>query len=252
MKLTNAQIAEFQQRGYLFFPALFSPEEVEVLRRAVPDLLAREGPEVLREDDGEGVKMVFGAHLYHETFRRLSLHPRLLAPSEQLLGSAVHVFQARLNPKMGFSGGGWGWHQDFNQWYRHDGMQKPRALMAAVFLDEANACNAPLMVIPGSHQRGHFYVPERMEIDLDTIREMVDEGGIEALVGPAGSVALLDCVTVHGSTPNMSPWSRWIFYLNYNSVENREIEARRAVHHCSTDFTPLEPLADDCLLSPAT
>lgn len=250
MKLSEEQIAEFRERGYLFFPGLLEDREVMVLRGAVQELLQREGPEVVREEtDPNVVKMVFGAHLFEDTYRRLACHPDLLIPTEQLLGSKAHVFQSRYNPKIGFAGGGWGWHQDFNQWYRQDGMKHPRALMTSVFLDDNNACNAPLMVIPGSHKRGHIYVPDRMEIELETIRELVEAGGIEALIGPPGSVLFLDCITVHGSTQNMSPWPRGIFYFNYNSVENRELESRRAVHHCSTDFTPLEPLEQDCLVA---
>ena len=251
MRLSDAQVAEFDERGYLFFPSLFSPQEVAVLRRALPAILSRDGPEVVREEaDPRQVKLVFGLHELDESFRRLSLHPRLLVPAEQLLRSPVHIYQARLNPKTGFSGGGWGWHQDFNQWHRHDGMQRPHALMVALFLDEVNACNAPLMVIPGSHRRGHILVPDAMEIGLDIVRELVDEGGIEALMGAAGSVAFMHCITVHGSTSNLSPWPRCLFYLNYNSVDNTAIARRRAPFHCGTDFTPLQPLADDCLTAP--
>lgn len=253
MQLSQPQIDLYREQGYLFFPELFSSEEVDVVRRAVPDLLSHEGPEVLREEsDKRSVRMVFGAHFFQETFRRLARHPRLLSPTEQLLGSGVHVFQSRFNPKMGFTGNGWGWHQDFNQWHRFDGMKKPRGLLTGVFIDDINACNAPLMLIPGSQKRGHVPVPDRMEIDLDTIRDMAEEGGIEPIIGPPGSVLFLDCTTVHGSTPNISPWSRWIHYFLYNSVENQEIDGHREIHLCDTDFTPLEALPDDCLVVPAS
>jgi ectoine hydroxylase len=251
MRLSEAQIAEFDQQGFLFFPSLLSPAEVAVLREPLPELLFRSGPEVVSEEaDASRPKLVFGVHSFDETFRRLTLHPALLIPSEQLLGSGVCVYQARLNPKAGFSGGGWGWHQDFNQWHRLDGMQQPRALMVAVFLDDVNACNAPLMVIPGSHRRGHIPIPDAMEIDLETVREMAEAGGVEALIGPAGSVGFLSCLLVHGSTGNLSPWSRCLFYVNYNSTENRELTRPRDPYRCGTDFTPLRPLAADCLLRP--
>jgi ectoine hydroxylase len=31
MQLTQAQIAQFDRDGYLFFPSLFTPEEIQVL-----------------------------------------------------------------------------------------------------------------------------------------------------------------------------------------------------------------------------
>ena len=249
MKLSEDQIAEYNERGYLLFPSLFSSEEVTVMLRAVPELMSRTGPEVITEEEDEGaVRMVFGAHVYNETFRRLSRHSRVLLPTERLLESHVHAFQTRLTPKKGFAGNGWSWHQDFNQWNRHDGMKHPRGLLVGVFLDDVNVSNAPIMVIPGSHKRGHIPIPDIMDIDHPTIEELANQGGIEALMGPAGSVAFINCLTVHGSTPNISPWSRRIFYINYNSVENQEVEQRRAWFYCSIDFTPLEPLDDNCLI----
>lgn len=248
--MSERQVSEFDDQGYLFFPALFSPGEVAVLHQALPRILARQGPEVVREEsDNRIAKLIFGLHTWSEPFRCLSRHPRLLLPARQLLRSDVHVYQARLNPKSGFSGGGWGWHQDFNQWQRLDGMRRPQALMVAVFLDDVNACNAPLMVIPGSHRRGHIPIPDGMEIDLVVVREMVAAGGIEPLLGAAGSVAFLSCLLVHASTANLSPWPRCLFYANYNSVENREIDWPRDPAHCGTDFTPLQPLGDDCLIA---
>jgi hypothetical protein len=44
MKLYDAQIAEFEERGYLFFPGLLDSDEVGVLQGAVPDILSRRGP----------------------------------------------------------------------------------------------------------------------------------------------------------------------------------------------------------------
>jgi ectoine hydroxylase len=171
----------------------------------------------------------------------------LLLATEQLLGTRAYIYQARINFNSGFAGGGWGWHQDFNQWFRLDGLQGPNALLVGVYLDDVNACNAPLLVVPGSHKRGHIYIPDRMEIDDGIVAELVREGGIEALIGPPGSVAFLHCNTVHGSTSNITPWPRCICYMVYNSVENTTISHPRGNFRCRTDFTPLAPLQDTCL-----
>jgi len=36
MKLTQQQLEQFEQDGYLFFPSLFSEQEMKVLRDEVP------------------------------------------------------------------------------------------------------------------------------------------------------------------------------------------------------------------------
>ena len=48
MKLTAAQLGEFEERGYLFLPSLFSPEEMDVLNAEVPGILATDREEVWR------------------------------------------------------------------------------------------------------------------------------------------------------------------------------------------------------------
>ena len=49
MKLTPRQLEEFERDGYLFFPGLFTPQEVKVLIEAVPALYAQRRPENVRE-----------------------------------------------------------------------------------------------------------------------------------------------------------------------------------------------------------
>lgn len=257
MKLSETQVQEFEERGGLFFPELFSRAEIAALTGGLSELLARRGPEIVREKDGsDAVRLVFGAHAFQEAYRRMSLHPRVLEPVRQLLRDEAYIHQSRLNPKMDFAGGLWTWHQDFGTWHREDGMPEPNCVMTAVFLDDATAVNSPLLVIPGSQHHGisDDVTPEAgaqgytvMEIDRGVVRRYAESAGIQALTGPAGSVAFLHCNIVHGSAPNISPYRRAIWYLNYNAVSNACTGKKRDWHHCNRDFTPLRPLGDDCL-----
>ena len=78
MKLNDAQIAHFNQQGYLFFPSLLEADEVKVLQRAMPEILSRRGPEVIPEkNDPDSVRLAFGAHVYSEPFRYLPLRARV-------------------------------------------------------------------------------------------------------------------------------------------------------------------------------
>jgi ectoine hydroxylase len=251
MRLTSEQLEQFHQDGYLVFPGLFSSEEVETLRETLPEILARTGPETVREEEDTALaKIVFSLHTFHEMYRRLSVHPRILTPVEQLLGSPAHILQTRINPKLGFSGTGWTWHQDFNQWNMVDGLREPRALLTSIFLDEVTACNAPLMVIRGSHRFGHRPIPvQEVGLSQELVAEMEEKGEIVAALGPPGTMIFLDALTVHGSTANLSPRSRNMYYMAYNSVENTPIPSDRDEHRCGRDYTPLVAIEDDCLLT---
>jgi len=249
MILTDAQRTSMAEQGFLLIPSLFTPEEVALLRSAAEGVAAVPGPNVILEEDSPAVKMVFGAHLMDETFARLARHPTLVRPVEQILGEPVHVFQSRLNTKTGFAGRGWAWHQDFNQWHRQDGLRTPRATVIGIFLDDVNPCNGPLMMIPRTHRMGHVVVPNAMDIPFDVITEAAKENGIVPLMGPPGTVIFFDCLIIHGSAPNISPWSRRIFYFNYVGASCRELQPLRARHHCDVDVVPLTPLDDDCLIA---
>ena len=258
MRLDDAQIAEFDERGFLFFPNLLEDGEAKVLQRDLPDLLAREGPEVVREKgDSSATRLVFAGHHFSEAFRHLTLLPRMLLPVRQLLRDQVYLHQSRLNPKEGFGGGSdWDWHQDFGPWYRLDGMPEPRCVMAAVFVDACTAATSPLLVVPGT--QGHGYI-DSIEPDSDIsgtavynldhriFEQLANEKGIEPLIGPAGSVCFIHCNLIHGSANNVSPWRRAIMYLNYNAVSNACTGTTRDWYHNNRDFTPLEPVDDDSL-----
>lgn len=259
MKLNDVQLEEFEERGYLFLPELLDGNEVAVLQNALPKVLNRQGPEVVREkEDTAAARLAFGAHTYSEPFRRLSLLPRLLNPVRQLLNDDVYLHQTRINPKQGFGGGAsWDWHQDYPPWHHIDGMPEPRCIMASVFIDDCTAAKSPLLVVPGSQQHGLLNSKphedakgegyELHHIDRPTLERLVDENGIEALIGPAGSVALVNYNVVYGSANNVSPWRRAIMYLIYNAVSNACTGTSRPAHQNNRDFTPLQPLDDNCL-----
>ncbi len=256
MHLSDAQIKEFEDSGFVFLPGLLNRDEAAVLQDALAQVLKRQGPEVIREkDDPSAVRLAFGAHDYCEPFRRLSRLPRLLEPVRQLLKDDVYLHQSRINPKQGFGGGGsWEWHQDYPPWHTVDGMPEPRCIMASVFIDDCTAAKSPLLVVPGSHRhglldsklhedaRGKGY--ELHHIDRAALRRLAKENGIEPLIGPAGSVAFVHCNVVHGSANNVSPWRRAILYLIYNAVNNACTGTKRPWFQNNRDFTPLEAEED--------
>ena len=261
MNLDASQIAEFDRQGYLFFPNLLDQHEAAVLQRAVPTILSRQGPEVVRErDDPTTARLAFGAHEYSEPFACLLTLPRILEPVRQLLRDDAYLHQSRLNPKPGFGkGGGWDWHQDYPPWHLIDGMPEPNCIMASVYIDDCTAVTSPLLVVPGSQRhglldsqlhedaRGRGYALHH--IDDATLEGLASENGIEPLIGPAGSVALIHCNVVHGSANNVSPWRRAIMYLNYNAVGNACTSDKRPWYQNNRDFTPLRSGNDGCLMA---
>lgn len=256
MQLTQAQLEQFDRDGYLFFPGLFSQEEIQVLIDEVPRLYAQYRPENVRERGSEAVRTNFAAHMYSAPFARLARHPRMVKPVEQLFGEALYMHQFKINGKMAFEGDVWQWHQDYGTWKNDDLMPEARAMNVAIFLDEVNEFNGPLMFIPGSHQVGVIDAAHDVTttsyplwtINHDTIRKLVNRGGIVAPKGPAGSLIMFHSCLVHASTSNLSPWNRVSVYLSLCAVSNHIRRFKRPEYIAHRDFTPITCLPDDCLL----
>ncbi len=257
MRLSTQQVERFDRDGYLFFPSLFTPDEIRRLTDEVPRLFAQHRPENVREKGRDAVRTNFAAHLYSLPFARLARHPRMVEPVMQIFGESVYMHQFKINGKMAFDGDLWQWHQDYGTWQRDDDMPEPRAMNVAIFLDEVNEFNAPLMFIPGSHTLGVIGAAHDLSttsyplwtIDNDTIARLVGRGGIVAPKGPPGSMILFHSCLVHASTANLSPWNRVSVYLSLCAVSNHIRRFKRPEYIAHRDFAPIECLPDDCLLS---
>ncbi|MGH8849563.1 MAG: phytanoyl-CoA dioxygenase family protein [Casimicrobiaceae bacterium] len=257
MQLTAQQVECFERDGHLFFESLFSPAEIGILRDEVPRLYAQRRIENVREKGSDAVRTNFAAYMYSAPFARLARHPRMIEPVVALLGEPVYMHQFKINGKMAFDGDVWQWHQDFGTWKNDDQMPEPRAMNIAIFLDEVNEFNGPLMFIPGSHRLGVIDAAHDTSttsyplwtIDNDTIARLVGRGGIVAPKGPAGSMLMFHSCLVHASTSNLSPWNRVSVYLSLCAVSNHIRRFKRPEYIAHRNFTPIECLPDDCLLT---
>ena len=254
MELSQDQINEFHERGYLFIPNCFTLDEAKMLNDEAKFVYKLDRKEVWRESSGVA-RTAFAAHQYNEGFRRLGAHPRLINPVMQLLQGPAYIHQYKVNAKAAFDGEEWQWHQDYGTWRRDDDMPEPQAMNIAIYLDEVTAANGPLLLIPGSHKVGVLDAGHDLEttsyplwtLDRETVKNLAQRGGCEAPVGSAGSVLMFSSLLVHASPPNISPFDRTIVYISLCHVDNHIRKFQREEWIAHRDFTPIEPLDDDCL-----
>ena len=264
MRLTPVQRERFDREGYLFFPGQFSAEEIRALTSAVPALYMRREALNVREKGSDAVRTNFAAHLVSEPFAKLARHPRMVEPVVDLFGEAVYMHQFKINGKMAFEGDVWQWHQDYGTWLNDDLMPTERAMNVAIFLDEVDEFNGPLMFIPGSHKKGVIDAKHDTSttsyplwtLDHAVVAQLVERaggrrGGIVSPHGPAGSMILFHSCLVHASSSNLSPWNRVSVYLSLCAVGNHIRRFKRPEYIAHRDFKPIECLPDDCLTSGA-
>jgi ectoine hydroxylase len=218
--LTNEQIERYHRRGYLLLPDWFDNQEVDTLRAELPSLLNHDAPGRTTEADKKSVRIFYGVHQISPLFDALTRHPRMLPLAMGLLGEQVYVHQSKLNMKSGFQGSGFEWHQDFAFWHGRDGMPKPNVVNFIVFLDDVDLFNAPIYLLPGSHERGLAPSQGKELIPHDHVKELVAELGIEAATGPRGTLLVFGGLIAHASPPNISPFNRALALITYNAVSN--------------------------------
>jgi ectoine hydroxylase len=254
-------VDEYQSKGYITVKGLFSAKEVEVLNQATSDVVQMDGPQVMRERNGLP-HVIYGMHLMDKRLAALTRHPKIVAIAEQLLGDKIYVHQSRVNAKQ--TGGAIvNWHQDFGTYHRVDGVPRPDGIMIAIFLNDVSDYNAPLMAVPGSHVEGVVSQAStlteaedrdraskyRYDITMEKMSELIDQYGLEHIIGPAGSVVFMNMQVVHGSTVNITPLRRVILYLNVCTVDNQGTSFARPEYLAARDFSAIEPLPEDCLSS---
>ena len=90
MTLSAERIERFDRDGYLFFPSLFTSEEIARLTEELPALFAEHRPENVREKGSDAARTSFAAHMSHEAKCGGSSHGEaVMAPLAQTSGSAL-------------------------------------------------------------------------------------------------------------------------------------------------------------------
>ncbi|EMP54547.1 ectoine hydroxylase [Marinobacter santoriniensis NKSG1] len=237
--LSEPELEQYERDGFLVFNNFLDPATVRKFRN---DLSAYEEDDSILRSEGtitepgkQEIRSIFGIHELSDRFDRLTRDPKILAMVRQLLGSDAYIHQSRINFKPGFHGKGFDWHSDFETWHAEDGMPRMRAVSFSIALTDNTPFNGPLMLIPGSHKR---FVPcvgrtpednyqsslKKQELGVPNDQDLAylaDDHGIKAPTGPAGSLIIFECNTLHASNANMSPWPRSNLFFVYNSVENQ-------------------------------
>jgi ectoine hydroxylase len=271
--LTPRQVADFQGGGFLLLGDCFGPAELLVLQGGVAPALAARDERTILEASGEAVRSVYGLHSRNRVFSLLARHPRIVGPVRQLLGGEVYVYQSKLNVKSPFVGDVWEWHQDYIYWRDEDAMPAPRVVTAAVYIDDVDEFNGPLVMIPGSHREGvlpcqpaasapaaagppwlaHLSARLKYTIDRNVLTALARRHGLLASKAAAGAVLLFDGNLAHASAPNISPFARSIALFTYNHIDNAPPRAKltRPEFLASRDERPITAVADDVFASEA-
>jgi ectoine hydroxylase-related dioxygenase (phytanoyl-CoA dioxygenase family) len=223
-RLSDEQMAFFEENGYLAGVRVFTDEQVEVLRWELSDLLApqHDGHELWYEyhtnESSDPNRVLFhalGAWRIKPGFHDALWNPAFTVPASQLLGGAVRFWHDQLFCKPARHGGVVAWHQDYSYWTR----TRPMAhLTCWIGLDDATKENGCIHYIPGSH-RWELLPITGLADDMDAIQTVLtDEQKVQfepvAVELKRGEATFHHPLMVHGSYENRTERPRRAMVIN--------------------------------------
>jgi phytanoyl-CoA hydroxylase len=221
--LTTEQVSQYQNEGFTILHEFLSRSEVDAILSDIESLTAtvtvaqhdasRLEMEPHQGPDGKKVRRIYEPCTHYPKFRTLSESKTLLDVIEQLLGPNLFFHLSKVNMKPAVLGSVVDWHQDLTYYP----LTNTDSVTALFYLDDADASNGCLQVIPRAHHRvmdhtlGGFF--------QGCVTESVNASKAVFLEAKAGSAILMHCLTPHSSAPNLSSKPRTTLILSYRAAD---------------------------------
>ena len=207
-----------EEHGFGVFPEVLLPRETQ---RLIDDL--DQSP--LRRSKA-GVRHA----LRHPSVAALAREPRLLNIAREVLGAEALPFRATLFDKSPQANWLVVWHQDtalplrnrhdtpsWGPWSVKDGVVYAHApasvlrqvLALRIHLDDSNAHNGPLKVLPGTHTEG--------VLSDDAIHEFAAQVEPTDCLVPQGGVLAMRPLLIHASSKSQSDVLRRVLHIEYSA-----------------------------------
>jgi ectoine hydroxylase-related dioxygenase (phytanoyl-CoA dioxygenase family) len=235
----QVDVERYRREGYLTAPSVVSAQHLARLREESDRVLqlcagdphryaARIQWEVdyLTEGERAGMERVIRklepVSDLSPIFADLAFHPGIVEPVRAIFGEPVELFEDKLNLKLP-GGSPYPWHQDWVCcWQAHS----DELLTCFIYLDDADASNGCLQVIPGSHadkRRYPFKPGDHFEVDSTSVPHE------KAVPVPlkAGDMIFFDAYLLHYSDLNRSTVPRRSIIYTYNPARLGKINEGR-------------------------
>jgi ectoine hydroxylase-related dioxygenase (phytanoyl-CoA dioxygenase family) len=231
LALTQDQIDAFWRNGYLPYTKILSDDEVELYRREYDREFERAETGGQWRNLSADVDASYDQQRAHKAqmlqimgmgernihYRKLIYDARILDVVEDLIGPNVMLFHDQALFKPAHHGGEVTWHQDNAYW-----KCRPANLVSCwLTLDDADASNGAMQVIPGSHLTPVWHEKKREKDVLFDLEDQIDKGKAVTVPLPAGACMFHHCQTLHHTDPNTTPRQRRAFAIHMMTTGTR-------------------------------
>lgn len=227
--LTQAQRESYFEKGYVLVENVVPDEWIERLREVTNEFVER-SRDITESDavwdlepdhsaDNPRLRRLTSPVEQHPAYWEFASDSIVADVAADVVGPNVKFHHSKLNFKWAEGGEEVKWHQDIQFWPHTN--YSPATI--GTLLYDCGPDQGPLGGLPGS-QNGPLY-------DLynddgtwngalsDADAASLDLGNVEYMTGPAGSLTIHNCRTVHGSPPNQSDTGRPLLLYAYSSAD---------------------------------
>ncbi|MDP6124690.1 MAG: phytanoyl-CoA dioxygenase family protein [Candidatus Latescibacteria bacterium] len=227
--LSDEQIAQYHEQGYLKFDALIHGERLE-RHIAVFDKLVERAKTYSEEADGFTLEYdadgkvipgrlhkIQGVCVADPRVLDLAKEPEILGKIVSLLEPDLDIFGTKFFPMLGDGSVSTAWHQDNYYFGEMVGGGKPEELVTcAIYLQDSSKENGCLKIVPYSHTAHEVvdHTPATGVMGHGHWTDINDDGAIDVEC-PGGTVLLFSPYLLHGSHQNNSDRSRYSTAWHY-------------------------------------
>ncbi|MFA5882820.1 MAG: phytanoyl-CoA dioxygenase family protein [Acidimicrobiia bacterium] len=227
--LDERQTEQFTREGWLAVPALVDGAWIDRLRAVTAEFVEQSRAltastplfdlEPDHTADDPRLRRLSAPTDIHETYWRLASDSVVTDLVEDLLGPNVKFHHSKLNFKAARGGEEVKWHQDIQFW-PHTNYD---LLTVGVYLEDVEPGMGEVGFVLGSHNGELYDLYADDGAWVGALRDDdVRRAGVERAVfplGPAGSVTVHHCRTVHGSSVNRSDRPRPLLLMTFAAAD---------------------------------
>ncbi len=244
--LTQNEIAQYHENGYVIVHGLFDTEEVKLVQavcQSDPNL--SNSLRTVIDHQGKSWNASIWNGLNDSLVSVMTRTARMVEAAETILNDTCYHWHSKIVQKPPHDESCVDWHQGYFYWY-NDGCLFPNFVTCTIAITENTKAHGCLQIIKKSHLMGrinHVEAGNTVRCDPKRMARVLDHLELVNCEMAPGDAVFFHANTIHGSQQNKTNETRILMHCHYNATSNQPSEEHQDAHPC----IPLEKLPDSAI-----